>query len=273
MALFFRDGSECIGQPVTDEKGKSFGKVWKNCGRCGGQGGSEAWRATGWTCYDCNGARGHNVSAPLYTTEKLAKLNETQDKKRAKIQAKIDADRIANERAIAERRPEFNRKNGHLVAFLREYVAEHADGRENADDFARSLLHAADAFASWTDAQAGAVASWQRRIQAAVVQRAGSQYVRAPGVRFDTEVTVERVYSFERPRFNANWLREVAYIVTLRDNDGNALVVKGTSFCPKKGTKLTIRATVKEHKEFYDEKQTILTRVQVKATVQAAEAA
>lgn len=40
------------------------------CGRCGGAGGSDVWRGTGWTCYDCGGS---GVTYRTFTKRRFAK--------------------------------------------------------------------------------------------------------------------------------------------------------------------------------------------------------
>jgi DnaJ-class molecular chaperone len=53
--LYFRDGREFTGIVLKNEKGKPYTSWFSPCSRCGGQGVSEAWRYTGYTCYRCNG--------------------------------------------------------------------------------------------------------------------------------------------------------------------------------------------------------------------------
>lgn len=81
--LFFRDGRPFTGTAKGEAKAP-YTMVAVTCDRCGGQGGSEAWRHTGWTCYKCGGARFLAPrQTPLYTAEKLGKLNATRDKRLA----------------------------------------------------------------------------------------------------------------------------------------------------------------------------------------------
>lgn len=53
------------------------------CQRCGGQGGADQWKFTGWTCYDCGGSG--IASKPYvwkeYTPEYEAKLNAQREKR------------------------------------------------------------------------------------------------------------------------------------------------------------------------------------------------
>lgn len=63
-----------------------------DCRRCGGAGGSDAWRATGWTCFDCGGHGSESVTYRAYRFRKdvrkqwredEARLRETRAKDRA----------------------------------------------------------------------------------------------------------------------------------------------------------------------------------------------
>lgn len=75
------------------------------CSRCGGAGGADKWRPTGWTCFQCGGAGYLGMrEIKLYSQEKLAKLNATRDKQRAKKEAVRSAMRAAAE---AEARAQF----------------------------------------------------------------------------------------------------------------------------------------------------------------------
>ena len=51
---FFRDGRPAL-RVSNVSSGKPAAWVLKICGRCGGAGGSERWRHTGWTCFECGG--------------------------------------------------------------------------------------------------------------------------------------------------------------------------------------------------------------------------
>ena len=43
----------------VDRNGTQYFEGWVACDRCGGQGGAEAWRYTGYTCYKCEIGRAH----------------------------------------------------------------------------------------------------------------------------------------------------------------------------------------------------------------------
>ena len=73
MTLFFRNGEPC--KSTTHLIGRTL-KAQHNyaCDRCGGVGGSDAWKHTGYTCYKCNGQRILPKTESVYTREKLDAL-------------------------------------------------------------------------------------------------------------------------------------------------------------------------------------------------------
>lgn len=252
LGFFTRDG-EPVKNLSTTPAGKYITTVWNNCHRCGGQGGAEQWKATGWTCYQCNGRRGQHVIVPAYTAEKLEKLNATKAKK--------DAVRMAKTQAKVREQSEAR------AAALGDFMAIHGGLVAKATALAASSSFLADLVAKlenylWSEKQVAAVAKVVAQIEETKAKRAGSGHIGKVGERLTVAVTVERVHSFERPCFNANWLTEMCHFVTMRDAAGNALVSKG-KFHAAKDSAITIRATVKAHGEYKGEKQTIINRVQV----------
>ena len=85
-----------------------------------------------------------------------------------------------------------------------------------------------------------------------------SQHLGTVGKRDVFNVEVYRVAYFESA-FGIVW------IVTMRDEAGNAIVSKSTSFRAERGQRLTIKATIKDHGDFRGEKQTVVQRIKVAA--------
>lgn len=99
-------------------------------------------------------------------------------------------------------------------------------------------------------------------IEETIRMRENSRHVGTVGKRETFNVRVQRINSYDRPAFG-RYGNETVWIVTLRDTNDNAIVVKSTAFCPEKGETLTIKATVKEHSDYKGEQQTIVQRVKV----------
>jgi hypothetical protein len=258
LKMFTREGSAYNGAVARDGKGRPAFSRLKTCGRCGGQGGSEAWKMTGWTCYDCGGkgTLGWEV-VRLYGAEELAKLNATREKRRSKKEAARVAKAEAAKAEADAKRAEFEAANAEVVAGARKYA-------ERSPFFA-DLLEKLEKYGSWSDKQVAAVAKSVAEIEANAVKSAASKFVGEVGKRMEMKVTVERVASYVRPSFGYSRSgMETVWIVSMRDEAGNAIVVKSPSFYGReKGEKLTLRATVKEHSEYRGEKQTVMQRAAV----------
>jgi len=125
--LFFRDGRPFTGTPHRDAKGRPFTCHTKRCGRCGGAGGSDAWKFTGWTCFECGGKGTKGLEEQrLFTTDQLTKLNATQAKKLATKTAKEEVKRIAADAAFAARRADFILQHGKLIERARPFIGKSA---------------------------------------------------------------------------------------------------------------------------------------------------
>lgn len=267
--LLMRSGAPVPPGAVVqrDAKGAPFVTLSRPCGRCGGQGGSEAWKHTGWTCFDCGGSgRGADQTAKLYDADQIARLDAIAAKRLA-VRTAAHAAKAAAEQAAADaRRDAFRAAHADLLAWLQAEVGKIAASRQtdacDLDGFLPDMLRTAERRAEWTEGQIGALRTWKAKAEADALARAKSQHIGAEGDRLDLTVTVGRVRDYERPCFNAPWAKERVYIVTMRDEAGNALVAKGPRFSPPEGAKLRIRATVAGHDHYRDEAQTLLARVQ-----------
>lgn len=83
---------------------KNGSKHWEGlipCDRCGGQGGSDAWKYTGYTCYKCGGTGVIKSTWIERTPEYQAKLDAMRAKRNAKRMAEIEAE---NAKLEAERK-------------------------------------------------------------------------------------------------------------------------------------------------------------------------
>ena len=110
-------------------------------------------------------------------------------------------------------------------------------------------------------------AEWEAKIKA---EKEASNYVGQVGDKVDMVVTY---------KFKAEYETQYGtmHIFSMKDEAGNTLVWKTTGWLDpdndntNKGDKIRIKATIKEHNEYRDEKQTILTRVKVLEIVERAE--
>ena len=214
----------------VDRNGTKYFAVDSPCQRCGGAGGADKWAYTGWKCYECGGSgQGRTEIIKEYTPEYEAKLEERRAKRRAKWEAE-HAEEIAKREAERKAKEEERRRA--------EEEAEKARQEEEA-------------------------------------RKAKSQFVGTVGDKVELKVTFEKTAWFEIRSF-AGFGTETMYIHTFRTEEGNAIVWKTTSNClgdwdeegnwiqTEAGQELTIKGIIKEHSEYRNEKQTVLTRCRIK---------
>lgn len=266
--LLTRAGEVWTGK-VLDPDGRPYGMVRERCHRCGGPGWIEAYRyVEGGICFRCRGSRLEPEPrvVKLYTAERLAKLNATAERKAERQRTAAEG---ARARALAEaeaRRAAFEAEHGDLLAWLRGAGAGR-DGEPYREGFLGDMLARADRDAQWSDNQRDALQRAHARAIAEVARSKASRFVGAIGDRLELTVCSERESEYQRRAFMPSWGAdyEIVYITTLRDELGNAFVVKSPSFRVAVGDTVKIRGTVKEHKEYRGECQTILARVQSRA--------
>lgn len=193
-----------------DHNGTKYYRGTQPCPRCGGKGGSEAWKFTGWTCYECGGSGVVEVEWKEYTPEHEAKLAKARAKRQAKRMAEIEA-----------RQAEYEEK--------KRVEEEERKAREE-------------------------------EIKA---QKAISQYVGEVGEKIEVQVTY-----VGSPHWTAHigWMTQTMYAHNFKDDDGNVMVWKTGTYpeaLSEDGKRILLKGTVKEHSEYKDEKQTVLTRCKV----------
>lgn len=93
--------------------------------------------------------------------------------------------------------------------------------------------------------------------------KAISQHVGIVGERITAKGSFVKTAWFEVPSF-AGYGMTTMYIHTFKDADGNVFIWKTSSGLGlESGEPVNIKGTVKEHSEYQDEKQTVLTRCKV----------
>ena len=94
-------------------------------------------------------------------------------------------------------------------------------------------------------------------------QKAVSQYVSTVGAKITCEAVYEHTANVS---FRMGWMEQTMHIHSFRDSDGNLLIWKTSSnglWDLEEGCKVKITGTVKEHAQYRDEKQTVLTRCKI----------
>lgn len=106
----------------------------------------------------------------------------------------------------------------------------------------------------------------EERIRA---EKAKSQYIGKVGERIEIEVTLEKIATYERPSFRG-YGTELALIYIFKQGDNKIVWNTSTALGRwnerdewepvEEGNTITLRGTVKDHSEYKEEKQTVLTR-------------
>ena len=144
--------------------------------------------------------------------------------------------------------PEYEEK---LMARRRARIEKYE--KEHAEEIARAEAERK----AKEEAERKAKEEEERRIRE---QKAISQYVGEIGDKIDLDVTLEKNAWFEIPSFRG-FGTDTMHIYTFRDEKQNAIIwktSKGLGF--ENGTKLHLKGTIKDHSEYDEEKQTVLTR-------------
>ncbi len=90
-----------------------------------------------------------------------------------------------------------------------------------------------------------------------------SQYVGNVGDKIELDVTIEKRAWFEIPSFGG-YGTQTMHVYTFRNAHGDAIVWKTTAgLNHENGESVHLKGTIKEHSEYQDEKQTILTRCRI----------
>ena len=220
---------------------KNGTKVWEEevkCDRCGGQGGSEAWKYTGMTCYKCGGT-GKMIQRTLeYTPEHEAEL-EAQRKAKAEKQAAEwkaqQAERLAKEidechkQALIENE-KFDQKQAERKAS--EYQGE--VGKKITVKIVNSRSVSYESTYGWRTTT---------KYIHIMKDASGNTYTwnTENGLGYDVETDSKHYYMMDEKGRKWEWHN-------VEDDE-----------------EFMITGTVKEHKEYDGVKQTVLTRCKIKA--------
>lgn len=254
----YRDGQPVEAGRHVDVVSADQGKVvkYRPCGRCGGAGGSEKWRHTGWKCYDCGGSgQGDLCAYKVYSADKLAKLNATAAKRQATKVANAAEAEAAKRAAGRELRRKF------FADFGRVLLDAYRFRKVNlflADMVARAWTYG-QLTAAQVDALYEAVArEWEREAKrlAEAARKLTARHVGTVGERIMAELTVVR-----RIQCGENAYGPVTLKI-LRDAEGNSFKTFGTCRL-REGETATVKATVTAHERYGDEPQTVISRLAI----------
>jgi hypothetical protein len=245
QALFDRGGTQRTPNGARD--GKPVFLYERNCHRCGGAGGSEAWRHTGWKCYECGGSgRGSIGVSRLYTAEKLAKMNAAQAKRDEKRVAEREAAEVARAAEREARRETFYATNAGFIEKINLCKGEFWE--RFSTDFHERMQDASPRQIEIVDAEIARMAA-----------RAASTHVGTIGQRLALRIITERQIDITPDHQPYGSGRRFLFLA--RDEHGNRIVYKGSGDFPREGeTPMLYKVTVSEHTEYSGESQTVVMR-------------
>lgn len=248
--FFTRNGSLIqAGDVVRTDGDRCTYKLQRCCRRCGGLGGSNAWAHTGWTCYECGGIGRWMDYARGYTIERLAQLNATLEKRRAKAEEARRIKAEAEEQRVAGLRAAFKAKHAEAVGWLEANAKEDDYGKLN---FAGSLLQSLHKWGSLTAGQLQAVEVILVKERERTEQVKHSRHIGAVKERVTVTLTVERVLDWSYGSYPTIY----RYCNLCRDENGNRVKYVGSKTLEAG----TYKATVKELGEYKGELETTIER-------------
>jgi hypothetical protein len=240
---------ERYGTPHNVKEGTTQIALEATCNRCGGAGGADKWKPTGWTCFDCGGS-GKSPRlriVKLYTREQIEKL----DARKAKADAKRAAARLAKAEALeAERvlkRDGFRASHPELVAWAK-------DPNEIIRDIGGRCLNKCY---EPSDAQIELV---ERIMTRRELERRAAEagHLGKIGERLELTVRVEKKIGLGSRFYGSSRTR---YIMRDEATGANVTWVNTGGRLADEGQSLRIKGTVKDHGFFRDLPQTVLSRV------------
>lgn len=292
------EGEDNMTKEVLIKIDKNGTKYWgspKTCPRCGGAGGADKWKFTGWTCFACGGsgkAEGLSIRKE-YTPEHQAKLDAAKEKRDAKKAAERKTEQQQEFEKAAEKRQEWMQQNGfdkdgftyvftgktfHLKDQLKEMGARfcsqlgwHIDHPVEGFKMVPVHMQFVTTIDSWGNTHFRNDVDYQAYIQEKIIENGlfhASEWIGEIGKRIELELTLVNVSTFN---YKHGFGAVLMTIYNLEDAAGNVFVWKTSGILLNEetdrevavGEKHLIRATVKEHCEYKGTKQTVLTRLKV----------
>ena len=253
------------------------------CRKCGGAGGSEAWRYTGYTCYRCSGT-GEDPKPMIwkeYTPEYEAKLQARRERKAEK--------KLMEDKAHApEKNQQFFQKNGftsegktYFILGKTFDIKDQLKAEGAKWDPSSSHWHMDHPFNGYPylelsiekvyTTDAAGVYTWIRTDYEEsdnyynLIQKAEndlrsanstSNYLGNEGDKLTLKVTHLYTASFDN---HFGYRESTSYIHSFKDEAGNQIIWKTSNPIPETSI-FIITGTVKGYKEYKGIKQTILTR-------------
>lgn len=273
---------------------KNGTKYWSHgcaCQRCGGLGGSDAWAYTGWTCYECGGSGiGPEIISKEYTPEYEAKLAARRAKRQAKKDEEARAKSAEVNKEFFERqgfneegktwavlgktyeiKEEIKSNGGKWMSCISRWTFNHPVEEYPTVELSVDDIYFQDNTFTykWNYWKRGEDELYTAKIEAAEAQlnrkEETSEWFGEVGERYEMSLIFVRTIFIENKYRYGYWSSDYDCIHIFKDEKGNEYVWKTSSTLPdaKSGQVLSVKGTVKEHKEYKGKKQTALTRCKI----------
>lgn len=280
----------------VDKNGTKYYSHGCACERCGGQGGSDAWIHTGWTCYACGGSGiGPEIISKEYTPEYEAKLAARRAARQAKKDEEAKAKAVETNKEFFERqgfneegktwavlgktyeiKEELKAKGARWMQAIQRWTFDHKVGEYPTVELSVDDIYDQDHNFTyrWNYYKRIGDETYSQKIQEAEAELAkndsNSEWFGEEGKRYDLELTYLGYHCWET---SFGYHESIQYLHKFKDEAGNIYIWKtGNSMCKvtsdgyefiKEGEKVTLKATVKEHGDYNGIKQTVLTRCKI----------
>lgn len=289
-------GEKLMAQRIlydTDKNGTKYYHCSDRCGKCGGRGIISYYvQINGGECFDCGGSGIVQWEEKEYTPEYEQKLEEKRRKRFERKKAKAMA-------LAPEMNAEFFEKNGFNSEGKTYFVlgktfeikdelkaqgakwdgmsshwhmAEKPEGREVLEisvdemynaDYAGIYHWNSNIRVDWSDkyevknSYVGKIQDAEDNLKS---QNSTSAHVGQVGEKIEAVVTYIHRASWE----SSYGYNKTTFLHTFKDESGNIFTWKTSTFIDSEyGTKLSLKATVKEHSEYKGIPQTVLTRCKI----------
>lgn len=288
-----------MNEKILIREDKNGTKYYHNrctCAKCGGTGMIDYYRpVNGGECFDCWGSGIIEYDTKEYTPEYEEKLRVQAEKRRERKIAK-EKEQAAEKNAEFYQKQGFNPEGktyfvlGNTFDIKEELKAQGAkwdnlsrhwhmptqpEGRECLEVSVEEMYFANVAgvydWRNWIgfhEAEKNGMVHYANKIQEAEqhkkAQESTSKHVGSIGDKLTVKVTYVHTASWENSY--GGWLNHtsVTNLHTFKDDEGNVYVWKTGKFIEADyGTKFILQGTVKEHSEYKNIKQTVVTRCKI----------
>lgn len=254
---------------------KNGTKYWMSteCPKCGGNG--NIWyysHVQAGVCYMCGGTGYKETKWKEYTPEyaqkladrRLAKARKSADERNAKFFKKMGMSEdgkawvvVGNTYEIKDELKEAGAKFGIL-----DWHFDHADNGYDCFEVSIEDIAEKDIQYTWQTFDDYFIKKFIKEQKALHAPKTASEYVGNIGDKVEMCLTFKDEFSFET---HFTYSGELNFIYKFADENGNTFTWKTSKWLElDKDAEYTVKGTIKDHKEYKGDKQTVLTRCKVK---------